>query len=284
MGKVILIGGKVDTGMPLTKQKTKPAGIKNIRPQILLRFLKEMHGKRSKIEIITAATKTPVKVGREYQKALKKLGAQKVDVMHFSTPAGADTKEFLKRLKKCDGLMFTGGDQVLISKALLGSQFLRIMKRRFSAEVNFMVAGTSAGAMVMSKDMIARGKPEEALRKGRVKIKEGLGLLPKIIIDTHFINRGRFGRLMEAVSYYPKQLGVGLGENTAVFFKKPNHVETIGTNLVVLIDGSKMTYNNIGDIEEDEALCIEDMKLHVLPRGHVFNIPRRKIYKKLYPV
>jgi cyanophycinase len=284
MGKIILIGGKVDIGMRRVTTRSKAASIKNIRPQILMRFLKEMRGANSKIEIITAATKNPHKVGREYQQALKNLGCKKVQVMNISTPRAADRKGMLERLEKCDGVMFTGGDQTRISKALLDTEFLVILKRRFVQEKDFMVSGTSAGAMAMSESMIARGNPSEALRKGRVKLKTGLGLLPRVIIDTHFVNRGRFGRLMEAVAYYPKRLGIGLGEDTAVFLKKPNHVETIGTNLVVLIDGSKMTYKNIVTIAENEALCIEDMKLHALPQGHVFNIPKRKIYKKILSI
>lgn len=282
MGKVILIGGKVDIGLRMDKKNSRAAGIKNIHPLILEKFMKEMHGKHSRVEIITCATRTPLKVGREYKRALKKLGCRKIDVMHFSTQQQADQKKFLTRLKKCNGLMFTGGDQLLISKALLDSEFLRILKHRFSQEKEFMVAGTSAGAMAMSEFMIARGKPSEALRKGRVKLSEGLALLPKIIIDTHFVNRGRFGRLIEAVAYHTKCLGIGLGEDTAVYFKKPDHVETIGTNLVVLIDGSRITYNNIDKINLNDPVCLEDMKLHVLPKGHVFNIPRRKIYEKLY--
>jgi cyanophycinase len=282
MGKVILIGGKVDIGLRSVKQQLKAAGIKNIRPQILMRLLEEMQGTRSRIEIITSATKNPIKVGREYERALKKLGCKNVHAMHIDTPRSADRNNILERLEKCDGVMFTGGDQLLICKALLKTEFLDILKKRFREEKDFVVSGTSAGAMAMSESMIARGKPSEALRKGRVKLKQGLGLLPKVIIDTHFVNRGRFGRLIEAVAYYPNRLGIGLGEDTAVFFKKPSHVETIGSNLVVLIDGSRITYNNIDEIDKNDALCIEDMKLHALPAGHVFNIPRRKIYKKVF--
>jgi cyanophycinase len=281
MGKIILIGGKMDTGIPDVKNK-KSAGIKNIHPQILERFLKEMKGKKSKIEIITAATNSPKKSGAEYKKALKRLGCKKIGVMNFKTPLQADKKKMLKRLSECDGLMFTGGDQMLICKALLKSKFLDVMKKRFKAEDDFLVAGTSAGAMVMSETMIEGGLPSEALKKGRVRLGDGLNLLSNIIIDTHFVNRERFGRLIEAVSTHPEKLGIGLGEDTAVFFRKTHHVETIGTNMVVLIDGSKLTYNNINKINTNEPIGVEDMKLHVLPKGHMFNIPKRRIYKKLY--
>jgi cyanophycinase len=280
MGKIILIGGKVNIGSAPAKKNPKAAGLKNIHPQILERSLKEMKGTKSRIEIITAATKSPERVGADYKKAFKRLKCKNVGVMNFTSPDEADKKRFIKRLEEADGLMFTGGNQSLLCKVLLKSKFLELMKTRFTEEEDFLISGTSAGAMAMSEVMISGGLPSDALRKGRVKIKQGLGLLKNIIIDTHFINRERFGRLIEAVSFYPDKLGIGLGEDTAVYFMKPHHVETIGTNMVVLIDGSKLTYNNIEHIENNTPICVEDMKLHVLPKGHMFNIPRRKIYKK----
>jgi cyanophycinase len=282
MGKIILIGGKMDTGTRPEKKNTNPAGLKNIHPQILERFLKEMKGKNSKIEIITAATRNPGKVGEAYKRALKKMKCKKTGVMHFKSPFQADNDRILDRLNHCDGVMFTGGNQTLICKALLKSNFLEVLKKRLKTETDFLIAGTSAGAMAMSEVMIAGGSPSEALKKGHVKLAQGLGLLPNIIIDTHFINRERFGRLIEAITTYPDKLGIGLGEDTAVFFKKTHHVETIGTNMVILIDGSRLTYNNITKIDINMPICIEDMKLHVLPKGHMFNIPKRRIYKKQY--
>lgn len=279
MGKIILIGGKLDTGIVRGKA-TKKTKLRNIHPYILERFLREMRGVRSRIEIITSASGTPIKEGHEYKRALKKLKCKNTGFMYLRDPEQADRKEHLDRLEACDGLIFTGGDQIKICKGLLKSKFLEIMKKRFNSEENFMVAGTSAGAMAMSEIIIARGKPAEALKKGTVKLQEGLGLLPQIIIDTHFINRERFGRLLEAVAGNPQKLGIGLGENTAVFFKKTHHVETIGANLVVLMDGSHLTVNNIDKIDKGQLICLENINLHILPQGHMFNINRRRVYKK----
>src|ERR1700740_1008669 len=178
MGKIILIGGQMDTGNPSKEKKTKAAGLKNIHPAILERFLQEMKGKHSRIEIITAATRKPKKTGEDYKKAFKRLKCTNIGVMSFSTPAAADKKVFLKRLMECDGLMFTGGDQTLLCKNLLKSKFLEVMKKRFKDENYFLISGTSAGAMAMSEVMISGGEPSEALRKGRVQLKKGLGLLP----------------------------------------------------------------------------------------------------------
>jgi len=174
--------------------------------------------------------------------------------------------------------MFTGGDQILICKALLKSNFLNKMKKRFEKDKHFLISGNSAGAMALSEVMIAGGSPSQALKKGHIQLSEGLGLLPRIIVDTHFIKRERFARLIEAVSIYPQKLGIGLAENTAVFFKKVEMVETIGSNLVILVDPSQLSYNNIKYINHNDPICLENLKLHILPKNHKFNILKRKIY------
>src|ERR1043165_6603362 len=140
-----------------------------------------------------------------------------------------------------------------------------------------MVAGTSAGAMALTREMIANGNSNGSFIKGNVEIIKGLDLLSRIIVDTHCIQRRRLSRLIEAIAGYPAKLGIGLAENTAVLFKTPGKVEVIGNNLVVLIDGSHITYNNIKHIKKNHNICLENVKLHVLPKGHSFNILRRKI-------
>src|SRR6476620_6071167 len=122
MGKIILIGGKMDTGLLPKEKNIKASGLKNLHPEILERFLKEMKGKNPKIEIITAATKKAKKVGEEYKKTFKRLACKNIGIMDFTSPAEADKKRFIKRLEACDGLMFTGGDQTLLCKTLLKSK------------------------------------------------------------------------------------------------------------------------------------------------------------------
>jgi cyanophycinase len=282
MGKIILIGGNVDKGGYQSKKNGgKPSGLKSIHPEILIRLISELKGEANgRIEIITAATDLPKEVGEEYCKALTRLGCNNLGNMYFDKPEKADKVEFLERLKKCDGLIFTGGDQIKLCMALKDSEFLEYIKARYRRDENFLVAGTSAGAMALTEVMIAGGTNKEALSKGHVHIGPGLGLLPGIIVDTHFIKRGRFSRLIEAVSCYPAKLGVGLGENTAVFFSKPQNVTTIGSNLVVLFDATDLTFNNIQHIKNDELICLENLKMHILPKERTFNIPQRKIYKK----
>ncbi|MES2397485.1 MAG: cyanophycinase [Bacteroidota bacterium] len=284
MGKVILIGGNVEKGEPLIAKRGKH-WLRKREPEILERILAEMNGINSRIEIITSASKIPAEVGKEYKTALKRLKCTKnVGLMHFTSRKAADKKEFIDRINACDGIILTGGDQVLLCRTLLKSNLLRAIKKRFKNEKDFLISGTSAGAMALADIMIADGQASDALTKGHIKLSKGLGILKEIIVDTHFIQRSRFGRLIEAVSSHPSKLGIGLGENTAVFFQKPEMVETIGANLVVLIDGSKITYNNIDRIRNNESICVEDLKVHILPKHHMFNITKKKIYFKPKPL
>lgn len=277
MGKVVLIGGKVEKG-ELLITKYGNAWLKKTEPEILEKILSEMKGKKSKIEIITSASKIPGIIGKEYKKALQRLNCKDVGLIHFTTKRQADKKEFIERISTCDGIMFSGGNQVLLCKTLLNTKLLKLIKKRYQNEPDFLISGTSAGAMALAEVIIARGQPSEALSKGNVELSEGLGILPGIIVDTHFVQRGRFSRLIEATATYPSKLGIGLGENTAVFFHKPEMVETIGSNLVALIDASQLSYNNISHIRKDDEICVQDMKLHILPKHHKFNITKKEIY------
>ncbi len=136
MGKVVLIGGNVEKGLIPTTKKGK-AWLKKSEPEILEKILSEMKGKKSRIEIITSASRIQNVVGKEYKKALNNLNCKDVGLMHFTSKRQADKKEFIERLNACDGIMFTGGDQVLLCKRLLGSKLLQIIKKRFDDEENF---------------------------------------------------------------------------------------------------------------------------------------------------
>jgi cyanophycinase len=278
MGKVILIGGNVEKGLKAIIKGTSLRALKKPEPKILKKILSVMKGKNSNVEIITSASKIPNKIGKDYTSALQALGCKNVSLMHFVNRRHADKKEFIERIQSCDGIILTGGDQVLLCKTLLKTKLLQAIKKRFDSDPDFLVAGTSAGAMALADVMIADGNPSEALSKGYIEFSKGLGIIKDVIVDTHFVQRGRFGRLIEATATYPSHLGIGLGENTGVVFQKPEMVETIGSNLVVLIDASRLSYNNIARIRKDDEICVQDMKLHILPKHHKFNITKKVIY------
>ncbi len=170
----------------------------------------------SQIEIITTASKIPKEVGPEYAKAFEYLGAGNVHVLHIEKREEALKEENIERIEKADVVMFTGGDQLRLTSILGGTPIHDLILHKYVNE-DFIFAGTSAGAAAASNSMIYQGSSSEALLKGEVKITSGLGLIDHVIIDTHFVHRGRIGRLFQAVVRNPRTLGIGLGEDTGLF-------------------------------------------------------------------
>ncbi|HTO35715.1 MAG TPA: cyanophycinase, partial [Flavobacterium sp.] len=211
-GKLIIIGGAVDKGS-FTESGFDQDVSKNLNffeTGILKRIIDESKRKEnSRIEIITTASKIPREVGLEYVKAFRFLNASNADVLDIENREQASDREFLNRLIEADVVMFTGGDQLRLSSILGGTKFHEILLDKYKNE-EFIYAGTSAGAAAASNNMIYQGSSSEALLKGEIKITSGLGLIDKLIIDTHFVRRGRIGRLFQSVVSNPKILGVGL--------------------------------------------------------------------------
>ncbi len=238
---------------------------------ILARVVAESGGIDAHIEVITSASSIPLEVAESYAHAFDKLGCTNVQFMHIKSKEEADEKNYLTRLSSADGVMFTGGNQARLSNFFRGSEFLEILQNRYAND-GLIIAGTSAGAMAMSHVMIARGGRVEALLKGGVKIMKGLNLLPNVIIDSHFITRGRFGRLSQAVAANPKCLGVGLGEDTAVLVTENKHLEVIGSGLVLIFDGQKLTHNNISSLPKNAPISLANMVVHALAKGDKYNL------------
>ena len=166
-----------------------------------------------------------------------------------------------------------------MSKSLIAiddqAEILDIIRHRYIHE-NFLVAGTSAGAMAMSHTMIYEGNAGIANLKGEVKITTGLGLMQNVIIDTHFDQRGRFNRLAQAVAAQPGAIGVGLGEDTGVIVSQGHELKAIGSGSVVIIDGKNIEYNNIADIGFGKPISVENIIVHIMSKGDKYNMETRQ--------
>ncbi|WP_187261481.1 cyanophycinase [Pontibacter beigongshangensis] len=279
-GKLIAVGGNEDKGSYPNSKSKKKYYLDFFELGILKRFLAEIPSERPRVEVVTSASLIPEEVGERYQSAFGILGCGEIGLMHIREAAEAHQPAYLERLKQADGIMFSGGDQSRLTRFFGNSPFLDILKERYQNE-NFVIAGTSAGAMAMSEIMIRGGSAKEALLKGSVRISQGLGLMQGVIIDSHFIIRGRFGRLMEAVVTHPRTMGIGLGEDTGVLITDGHLIETIGSNLVVIMDGHVLGYSNISEIERGKPVAIENMLMHVLAKGNVYDINTREFYKDM---
>lgn len=282
-GKLIAIGGNEDKGSYPNPRSKKKYYLDFFELGILKRFLSEIPNRNPTIEVVTTASLIPEEVGERYESAFAILGCDKINMMHIREEEDALRQEYIERIRVADGVMFSGGDQSRLTRIFGGTEFLQIVKDRYWHE-NFIVAGTSAGAMAMSEIMIKGGSSTEALLRGSVKLGHGFGLINGVIIDSHFVIRGRFGRLMEAVVTHPKTVGIGLGEDTGVLITDGHMIETIGSNLVVIVDGHGVDYTNINDIAPGRPVAISGMMMHVLAKGNVFNINRRSFYRDMEDV
>jgi cyanophycinase len=276
-GILISIGGNEDKGTAIEPKFTQKDHLNFFEFGILKRFLQEMKGIESRVEVITTASSIPEEVGQNYLDAFAKLGCSNVGVLHIKKREESDTPEFLERIKNCDGVMFTGGNQMRLSMIFGGTKFLEILHERYENE-SFVIAGTSAGAMAMSSTMIYQGSSSVALMKGEVKITTGLAFMNNVIIDSHFVTRGRFGRLAEAVAGNPGCIGIGLGEDTGVLVTEGNKLEAIGSGLIILFDGHEIKHSNIADVEHGAPLSIEHLIIHVMAKGNHYNVKSRKFF------
>ncbi len=271
-GTLIPIGGNEDKGV----HKEEKYKLEYISQGILARVLKESGGKDSKILVITTASGIPKEVGNNYIAAFKLLGCENVEPLYIGSRAEADSPENLKKIRSVDCVMFSGGNQSKITSKIKDTEFHEIIADRYQNE-NFVVAGTSAGAMCMSAEMISGGSIKESFIKASTKMREGMNLIPEIIIDTHFIQRGRFGRLSEAVAKFPSILGIGLAEDTGMVIKNGNDCETIGSGMVIVFDGGQLTHNKYHQLKKGTTLTLCNLVTHVLSPGDTLDIKNKKI-------
>ena len=278
-GKLIIIGGAIDKGSFTEKDLDKNVAnnLNFFETGILRRILRESkHQESSKIEVITTASKIPREIGPEYVKALNYLGARNVDVLHLEKREMASSPEILDRLRAADVVMFTGGDQLRLTSILGGTAFHDVLLDKYHNE-EFIYAGTSAGAAAASNNMIYQGSSSEALLKGEVKITSGLGLIDGVVIDTHFVQRGRIGRLFQAVVGNPRTLGIGLGEDTGLLIKNNTEMEAIGSGLVILVDGREIKDTNLTQVEMGQPISINHLVTHVLSIYDTFDLKSYKM-------
>jgi len=276
-GKLIIIGGSVDKGSFSEDQSDLPKKLKFFEQGILNRIIKESaKNTSSKIEIITTASSIPEEVGAEYVSAFHNLNVLDVNVLNIKTRDEANSAANIERLKNADVVMFTGGDQLRLSSIIGGTAFHHLLLDKYENE-DFVISGTSAGAAASSNNMIYQGSSTGALLKGEVKITGGLGFINNVIIDTHFVQRGRIGRLMYACASNPINLGIGLGEDTGLLITEGKKMEAVGSGLVILVDATQMRDTNLTDIDMGAPVSIENLVVHVMALGDYYDLKSKKL-------
>jgi cyanophycinase len=279
-GKLIAIGGAEDKGTDLETGEFHRSNLNFFELGIIRRIVEETGGVNSRIEVVTTASMIPYEVGNNYLDAFGKIGCTNVGVMHIRNREDAMSDEYVERVRTCNALMFSGGNQLRLSATFGGTEFLKLLRQRYEKEV-FVIAGTSAGAMAMSNTMIYEGNATRAHLKGEVKITTGLGFMDNVIFDSHFEKRGRFGRLAQAVATNPMCIGIGLGEDTGMLITEGNRMEAIGSGLVIIVDGHDIRHSNIADIPEGTPISVENIKVHFCAKGNGYMVNERSFIESV---
>ncbi len=241
-------------------------------PRILQRFVEASGGREADIVVIPTASRL-AETGPRYAKLFSELGAAAIEVMDFDTRRDAQEAGRLRRLAEATGVFFTGGNQLRLTTLLGGTAVAKLIRQRNAHGVT--VGGTSAGASMLSEHMIAFGDEGAAVVSGSVRLAPGLGLTNRFIIDQHFRQRDRLGRLLTALAYNPFAVGIGLDEDTAVFIGPDETVEVEGSGGVTVVDAADVSFSSMDSVDEGEPVCILGLKVHVLVAGATFNLHTR---------
>ena len=241
--------------------------------RILKEFLRLAKGPKARVVVMTVATDEPEEARDEWAAVFKRLGVDEYEVLDVSTREHANDEEALKKIEWATGLYFTGGDQLHVTSLLGGTPMHKLIYERYGK--GLVVGGTSAGAAMMSNTMILGGDHETNPRVEGVQMAPGLDLLIGAIIDTHFSQRGRHGRLLTAVAHNPQDIGFGIDEDTAMIVDK-TEFRVVGAGAVTVFDAGAMTYTNLPYAEKKQGLALFDVKVHVLSDGCRFDLSERR--------
>lgn len=278
VGKLMIIGGAVNKGS-FTETEYDQNVEKNLNffeRGILRKIIDESRLKEdSVIEVITTASQIPQIVGPEYKKAFEFLGAKTVNILDIKNREQANSDAIVARANAADVVMFTGGDQLRLTSILGGTRFHEAILLKYQ-EQDFIYAGTSAGAAAASENMIYQGSSSEALLKGEIKTTQGLGFIENVIVDTHFVQRGRIGRLFQAVVNNPRTLGIGLGEDTGLYIHG-ERMTAIGSGLVILVDGRFIKDTNLTKVELGQPISIDNLTVHVMSQNDYFDLKTKDL-------
>ena len=246
---------------------------KESRRRILKRFVQLCGGREARIAVIPTASKL-ADTGERYEDLFERLEAGRVDTLDFQSRADGEREDFLEVLQACTGVFITGGNQLRLSTIIGGTPAAKLIRLRNADGIP--VGGTSAGASILSEHMIAFGSEGSSPRADSVNLAPGFGLTNRFIIDQHFRQRDRLGRLTAALAYNPFAIGIGLDEDTAAFIGPDNTLEVEGSGAITVVDASRVQFTSMDQADDDEPVCIIGLQVHILTAGATFNLHTRQ--------
>jgi len=236
---------------------------------VLREFVRLAGGRKAHIAVMTAATSLPKEVGDDYIRIFERLGAERVEVVSTERREDSHREDSLRIIEQATGIFFTGGDQSRIVDFIKGTPLDQAIHKRH--EEGVVIGGTSAGAAMMPDEMILGGASVSNPSVDAVSMGPGMGFLPGIVVDQHFAQRGRLGRLLAALVLQPAMLGLGIDEDTAIIVNG-DEFQVVGQGCITVVDESTATHNNLNGVLQDEAIALCGVKLHILPHGYRFNL------------
>ena len=246
---------------------------KESRRQILKRFVQLSGGRDADIVVIPTASRL-ANTGSRYVDLFERLEAGRTTIVDFADREDGQRDDYLRALENASGVFFTGGNQLRISTILGGTPAAKLIRTRNANGMH--VAGTSAGASILSEHMIAFGKEGSSPRAGSVRLAPGLGLTNRFIIDQHFRQRDRLGRLVAALAYNPFAIGIGLDEDTAAFIGPDNTLEVEGSGAVTVVDAGGLQFSSMADVSQSQPVCLLGLTVHLLVSGATYNLHTRQ--------
>jgi cyanophycinase len=257
-GYVIVIGGAED----------------KVRERVILsRFVKLAGGRDARIAVISTASSLGPLAGEMYRRVFGELGAAEVIPIHTTNRAQCSDPIAVRAVREASGVFLTGGNQLRLSSTIGGTPLAQAIVRRHREGA--VVAGTSAGASAMSTHMVAFGASGATPKQRMVQMAAGLGILPGVIIDQHFEQRNRLGRLLAIIASNPSLLGIGVDEDTAAVVGPDRVLEVIGRRSVTVIDGAD-SETDAWEVKAYRPIMISNVRLHSLPSGYRFDLERRE--------
>jgi len=244
--------------------------------EILHTFFSRAGSTDAHIAIIPSASREPTIIGARYLSIFEEMGAKKVEVLDIRERQQCDDIYIQGCIEACTGVFLTGGDQLRLCAVLADTPVMETIRQRVQ-KGQMTLAGTSAGAAVMGHHMIAGGGSGESPNCSLVDMAMGLGILPKVIVDQHFHNRNRMGRLISAIASHPDRLGIGIDEDTCALVERDGMLQVMGKGTVTIVDPGAISYTNYPQVGASEPLSLHNLRVHILSYGDRYHLQQRTV-------
>jgi cyanophycinase len=271
-GKLLAIGGKESKGERPHPDAAQEQNGNYSQLQVLERFRDELSGNDPLVALIPTPSQEPEEMIRTYREAFGKLGLSRIEVVDVRNRQDTFNRDYYQILEQAQGVMITGGDQLRLTSLLGGTPLLELLKTRYTHE-EILIAGTSAGAAALSTPMIYTGQSDGGFKKGDVYITTGLEFVRDVAIDTHFIARGRFYRMAQAIATNPQCMGIGLEEDTAILVREGKYLEVVGSGLITVLDGKGLLHSNVHLVESGTPVTLQGLRVLLLGKGDCYTLP-----------